>query len=528
MFRKISWKTCVILLVLGLLASATLAQKLPPRPRPQAAPATNATIDGSEAMFTTMCALYASGYEGDVSADNWTAFRARIRELTRKQQGPAVDAVREFYNGHEFRDPGAMLSRFVWFGLVSGPAPKFQPVMRRDELPPEVLDLEGFSEILSAYYTEQKIGALWKDVQPVYLREIERLHDPVSQILFVATTYLRELPDPAEPRMFSIIVEPLVGRITNVRNFGDHYAIVLSGSEEIPLDVVRHAYLHFLLDPLPLKYSHVVVVKRPLFEVAAKAPRLAPDLKDDYFSWFAECTVRAVELKLKRMSPGERESALKADDDDGLVLVRPLFGGLTGFADAEPPMKQYFPDMVRGIDMKVEQQRVAGIQFSSADASPSPKELSREAVSRSRASAVTTVPNDQDAIAALTEGERRIAERNPRAAEVSFKTVLAKYPDQVRAWYGMGLVALLDHDGQKAKEVFGRLTRGEHAAVEDPLVMAWSHVYLARIYEDEGQLDRAKTEYQAVLTVQGAPTKAQQAAQKGLGDLDLRKSSERP
>ena len=58
--------------------------------------------------------------------------------------------------------------------------------------------------------------------------------------------------------------------------------------------------------------------------------------------------------------------------------------------------------------------------------------------------------------------------------------------------------------------------------------MAWSHIYLARIFEDEGQLDRAKSEYQAVLAVQGAPTQAQQAAQKGLGDLDLRKPSERP
>jgi Tfp pilus assembly protein PilF len=92
----------------------------------------------------------------------------------------------------------------------------------------------------------------------------------------------------------------------------------------------------------------------------------------------------------------------------------------------------------------------------------------------------------------------------------------------------MGLVALLDHDGEKAKEVFGRLTTGDHAAVGDPLVMAWSHIYLARIYEDEGQLDRAKTEYQAVLAVEGAPSKAQQAAQKGLGDLDLRKPTERP
>ena len=191
-------------------------------------------------------------------------------------------------------------------------------------------------------------------------------------------------------------------------------------------------------------------------------------------------------------------------------------------------MKQYFPDMVRGIDLKTEQVRVGAIQFSPADAGPSGKELSVEAVSRSRTNAVATVPDDQAAIAALTEGERRIAERDPRAAEASFKTVLAKYPDQTRAWYGMGLVALLDHDGEKAKEVFGRLTTGEHAAVEDPLVMAWSHVYLARIYEDEGQLARAKTEYQAVLALQGAPTKAQQAAQKGLGDLDLRKPTERP
>jgi len=39
-----------------------------------------------------------------------------------------------------------------------------------------------------------------------------------------------------------------------------------------------------------------------------------------------------------------------------------------------------------------------------------------------------------------------IAEKNPRAAESSFQRVLAKYPDQPRAWYGMGLVALLDRE----------------------------------------------------------------------------------
>lgn len=528
MLRKISDKAGVILLGLALCARLGQAQAPYQRPKPRPAPATAATIDASEAMFTTMCALYAAGYESKVSPDNWTVFRAQMRDRLRQQKGPAVDVLKDFYRGHQFRDPGAMLSRFVWFGLISGPAPKFQPTMRRDELPPEVLDLEGFSEILSNYYTEQKIHALWREVQPLYDREIERLHDPVTQILFVASTYVRQVVDPAMPGTFSIIVEPLVGKITNVRSFGDHYALVLSGSDEFPTDVVRHAYLHFLLDTLPLEYSHVVVVKRPLYEMAAKAPRLPPDLKDDFFSWFGECTVRAVEIKLRRLSPSEREAVLQKNDNDGYVMVRPIFQGLTEFEKSEPNFHDYFPDLVRGIDMKAEETRIAAIHFAPEQTAAEAKEFSSEALARKRARAVTTVPNDPTAVAALTEGEKHIAEKNPRAAESSFLSVLAKYPDQTRAWYGMGLVALLDHDAEKAKEVFGRLTTGDHAASQDPMVMAWSHVYLARIFEDEGQLERAKAEYQAVLAVQGAPMQAQQAAQKGLGDLEMRKPSERP
>jgi tetratricopeptide (TPR) repeat protein len=239
--------------------------------------------------------------------------------------------------------------------------------------------------------------------------------------------------------------------------------------------------------------------------------------------------VRAVELKLKRISPSERDAALNANDADGYVLVRPIYRELTKYGQSEPSMKLYFPDLVRAIDLKVEQPRVASITF--AEALPEERqaeELSNEDVARRKRPVPTTIPNDQDAIAALTEGERRLAEKNPRAAEISFRRVLAKYPDQIRAWYGMGMVAILDHDAVRAKEVFGRLTVGEHAASADPMVMAWSHVYLARILEDEGQVESAKAEYQAAITVQGAPTQAQQAAQKGLGDLDLRKATNRP
>jgi predicted Zn-dependent protease len=234
-------------------------------------------------------------------------------------------------------------------------------------------------------------------------------------------------------------------------------------------------------------------------------------------------------VKLKKMSPSEREAALQTNDTDGYVLVRPLFLGLPGYEKSEFAFHDYFPDLVRGIDAKTEQTRVDAIHFAPAEDTGQSQQLSAEKVARNQARAsLSTLPSDPQAIAELTDGEKQLAAKNPRGAEASFKSVLAKYPNQPRAWYGLGMVAVLDHDAERAKEVFGRLTTGENAASQDPLVMAWSHIYLARIFEDEGQLDRAKSEYQAVLALQGAPAQAQQAAQQGLGDLDTRKASERP
>jgi hypothetical protein len=534
-YRK-SAAFCVLAAMLVALAAppANSQAKAPapaPRPRTQTAQVTNVTVDGSEAMFTTMCALLAAGFEANVSAENWHPLRARLREQMQHQRGPAVEALRDFYKDHALRDSGATLSRYIWFGLLSGPAPTFRITLKRDDQPTEVLALEGFSEILANYYQEQKIGQLWRDLQPLYNQEIERAHDQISPVIFITTNYLRHLQTTSMERTFTVVLEPLVGRISNVRNFGEHYAIVLSGADDIPVDLVRHAFLHFLLDPLPQQNPRVIAAKRALYEKAAQAPRLAPDLKDDFEAYFAECLVRAVELRLRRLAPSERDAALERDDADGYVLVRPLYNGLAKYEASEPSMALYFPDMVRGIDLDAESKRIASIQFAREDHSGTEIATRNEQVTRRKGGAgLTTVPNDGEAIAALTEGERRIAEKNPRAAEASFQRVLAKYPDQTRARYGMGLVALLDHDGPRAKAIFGKLTEGEHAATDDPMVLAWSHVYLARIYDDEGQQQLAKTEFQAALAVTGGPEPAKQAAQKGLETVNLEKPAptERP
>jgi Tfp pilus assembly protein PilF len=87
---------------------------------------------------------------------------------------------------------------------------------------------------------------------------------------------------------------------------------------------------------------------------------------------------------------------------------------------------------------------------------------------------------------------------------------------------------MLDHDAARAKQVFGRLTAGDHAATEDPMVLVWSHVYLARIYDSQGNSEVARTEYQSALAVQGGPDQAKLTAQKELAALGADKPVARP
>jgi hypothetical protein len=50
----------------------------------------------------------------------------------------------------------------------------------------------------------------------------------------------------------------------------------------------------------------------------------------------------------------------------------------------------------------------------------------------------------------------------------------------------------------------------------DARVLSWSHVYLGRLYDVQGNRDQAVAEYRAALLVDGAPDEAKAAAQHGV------------
>jgi tetratricopeptide (TPR) repeat protein len=315
-----------------------------------------------------------------------------------------------------------------------------------------------------------------------------------------------------------LYVEPLAGRKTNFRNYGDHYELVVSPSPEPPIDDIRHAFLHFLLDPMAIQHRAEASKASPLLEYAARAPRLPVEFHDDYSAFFDECLVRAVELRLRHLAPADLASAIDQAESSGYVMVRPLYAGLSGFEKSEPAMGYYLPDLIKGIDVVGEARRLRGVKFAdvapAGDAIPVPGSAP-VAVAQSAASAD---PVEVD----LAEGQRQISARNGGAAAASFERVLAARPDDLRATYGLAVASALSGKPDRARELFSKVIVASQSPPRgggvqpDPSNVSWSHIYLGRMYDVEGQRDLAVAEYRAALAVAGAPESARAAAQRGV------------
>jgi tetratricopeptide (TPR) repeat protein len=507
----------------ALFGSLAITPAMEPQGNQKSAPAPAApgrravSVETRPQLFATLCALDAAGFDSNVSTTNQAPGRVQLRERMLALQGPAVEALRKYYREHALADAGATFSRFVSFAMAVGPPPKFEFELRREDLPPDALALEGFNEILANFYREENLDQLWQHYQPDYERGVEFYIAPVSEIAFTVTSYLREIVKSNSPRSFTVYVEPLAGGKTNFRNYGDHYELVVSPSSGIPTDDIRHAFLHFLLDPMAIRYREQAARASPLLEYAAHAPRLPVEFHDDYSAFFDECLVRAVELRLRHLAPSDLSAAIDQAESSGYVLVRPIYAGLSGFEKSEPAMGYYLPDLIKTIDVAGEARRLRGVKFADA-----PSEEAAQAAGTTPAVASKSQSSVDPVEEYLAEGQRQISARNGVAAAASFEQVLAVRPNEMRATYGLAVASALSGKPDRARELFSKVIAASQASPgagneqPDPGNVSWSHIYLGRMYDVEGQRDLAVAEYRAALGVAGAPESARAAAQRGV------------
>jgi len=472
-------------------------------------------VEANPQIFATMCALDAAGFGADESTLSEMPARLALRSDLLKIEGPATDMLRQFYRDHALADPADTLSRYISFALAAGPPPSFEFDTDRELLPPDVLSIDGFQGVLAPFYKEAHLDVRWARIQPEYEPLVERYRPIVRRAVNVTNAYLREVERPSSGRTFAVYVEPLVGARTNFRNFGDKYAIVVGTDPDAHVDAIQHAFLHFKLDPLVLRYRPAVDIRRDLLNVAARAPRLPEEYRTDFVSFTDECLIQAVELRLRHLPSEGLEAAMKEADLSGFILVRPFVTQLQKFEKDEPAMSYYFPDLLAAISVDAEQKRFKGFVFAPADSTPAPGEHG--------ATTATAQPSELERL--LEQGNREIASRDATAATATFHTVLAKYPDEPRGLYGLAIAAVLSGKADEARGLFERIVslatspaRAPQGPVEaiDPGVVAWSHVYLGRIHDLENERELAVNEYRAALGVEGAPESARAAAQSGV------------
>jgi tetratricopeptide (TPR) repeat protein len=466
-------------------------------------------LDSSPTLFTVMAAINAAGFDADLDSPNGHPLRKAIRDEIAKRNIPSLPALKEFFQKHHKRTPAEELSQYISFALtVQGP-PTFAMGKRVVEIPPDVSGLNGLSPLLAAFYKEANIDDLWKRSQPAIDSYLRRYHQPVTDAVMQVNGYLRQPTSGFRGRRFQIFIELLAPpNIVQSRSYGNEEFVVITPSPTPRVFEVRHAYLHYLLDPLATRAREVLERKKGLADHSQRAGILSDVYKIDFLELTTACLIRAVESRLDHKPEMVQEALL-----DGYILTPYFAERLPVFEKQEASMQVYYPEMVGGIDLYKEDARLSKVQFrvpereKPAEAPPTPAE--------------TTLKQADD-----------LAYKNPPDLEQAKKLYLDvlqmtdQKPVHAAAYYGMARIAALQKDPETAERLFQKVLELQ----PEPTVKAWTLVFLGKlsmaaaagdlksehIQEAAAEREQAARYFQDALKVEGAPKKALEEAQQGV------------
>ena len=461
-------------------------------------------LDANPALFTVMAAINASGFNADLDSPSNHPLRRQIREALATKHGDAMDEMKRFYAAHHQRDANADLTQYISFALSLEGPPYFKFRVPESEMPPDVSQLRGLEQILPRFYEEAGIAKLWRDAQPEYEKVIDSYHAPVTQALLEATYYLRNPTSGYMGRRFEIFVD-LLGPPSQVqtRNYKDDYFVVVTPSPELPIQEIRYSYLHYLLDPLALKYSEQLEKKRGMADYAQGAPALEDPYKNDYLLLTTTCLVKAIESRLIR-GDVQRAEMVNQALREGFVFTPAFAEGLMEYEKQPMAMRLYFPELVARIDLKREEARLEKTEF-----------VRERAVRRYKGLPALAAPQLTGAEKTLEAAEDLYRARDLLKARETYLRVLqetSQRPMHARAYYGLARVAALQKDPELAEKLFQKTLD----LSPDPQTRGWAYVYLGRLASASGDREQAEKQYRAAIGVDGISAAARAAAEKEL------------
>jgi tetratricopeptide (TPR) repeat protein len=489
----------------------------------------------SEQVFIMAAALNACGY--DEGLEQSAPIRKHVRDemnqaLTQSEDARTRrDALCLYVAQHRMTGTERDISQYISLALYLTPPPELEITADLTEMPPDSTQVAEIVPILRAFAAAVDLHGIWLATHHTYDEEIDKLHDPLSQMIVAANLYLKMPATTYEGRRFLVVIEPqLSPGMVNARIYGADYVVVVSPVDgKIRMNDVRHTYLHYVIDPLLYERSNAIDREQPILKEIRDAP-LEFRFRSDTVSLTIECLIKAIEARTMdtgipayKIPAGidrsqlpryehERElyqqkvdavkaAAVQHDVRQGYVLTQYFYEQMIQFEKDPAGLKDTIGEMVYSMDVDQQVHRARQIQFD--------KEADEDVLQRSK-------PRQ---LAGLDLAEAKLAGGDLAAAAAMAQKVLAEPADSLastadaaRAHFILARVDLLTGHPDQAIDDFQKTL----ASSKEQRLLAWSHIYLGRMLDLECKRDEALAEYKEALAVRDGQLDTRLAAERGV------------
>jgi tetratricopeptide (TPR) repeat protein len=511
---------------------AEYAQEKAPAALDPAGPTISLTY--SEPVFYMGAALNACYYDEGLNESD------PIRKWVREQMNEALaksedarkkrDAMCLFVAQHRLTGTDEDVAQYISLALYLTQPPHLDVTAEETDMPPDATQVVGIVPLVKDFAAAIDLNGIWLAARHEYDHEIDMLHDPVSEMIVKTNTYLKMPAEAYSGRRFIVVIAPMLSpHLVNARIYGLDYVVVASPvNGAIPMQNVRHTYLHYVIDPLLMQRNHNLQQLQPVLKAIQYAP-LDFRIRSDPALLTVDCLIEAIEARtmdtgipVYKIPAGVERSHLpryqhqleiyqqkvdaakwaqvQHDMRQGFVLTQYFYEQLLQFEKSPASISNAIGEMVYGMDVDQQLHRARETDFD--------KVADQDILQRNQPRKLTGLDLAE---AKLSEGETAAASAIAQKAIADDNGTPAATAAAARANFILARVALMTGHPDDAFEDFQKTL----AKAKDPRILAWSHIYLGRMLDLECKRDQAVAEYKEAMAARDGRLDTRIAAERG-------------
>ncbi len=488
----------------------------------------------SESVFFMAAALNACGYSEGL--DDSAPVRKRVRDEMNAALGKSEEArnARDkmclYIAQHRMTGTAKDVGQYISLALYLTPPPELETSVELTEMPPDSTQVVEIVPLLKAFAAAVDLHGTWLAIHHLYDDEIAQLHDPLSKMIFNTNLYLKMPAATYDGRRFVVVIEPMLSPSTvNARIYGTDYVVVLSPvNGKIRMNDVRHTYLHYMIEPLLLSRANAVDRMQPILKEIREAP-MEFRYRSDTVPLAIECLIKAIEARtmdtgipeykipagverselpryqrerqaVEQKMEAVRVATVRHDMTQGFVLTQYFYEQMITFEKDPTSLKDSIGEMVYGMDIDQQVHRARQTEFD--------KQADDDVLGRSKPRKLEGLDLAE---ARLAAGDIGTASAMARQALVHTDT-LESVADNARANFILARAAILTGHPEEAISRFQTTL----ATTKEPRLLAWSHIYMARMLDLECKRDQAVSEYKLALENRDSQQDTRLAAERGV------------